>query len=372
MNRICFCVVWLVLSQVAVGQAHAQRVLAQSTERIVRICGAVAVGDGFTPVTSLSLSTADEAEALREGTATLDISGATFAAITSADGCYDLTLSTTATSAIGELTILIQDDSLILPIWAYFQVVEEAIYAACCEASATPLTAAAVVDNFETQSQADPTGFHVNVLEQNGTAQTARDMGASVLISSGTGTGQLSVSSGVIASNPGTGTIAAADFSAGAIDAAAIATDAIGAAEIAANAIGASELAADAIGASEIADGAIDAATFAADVDAEILSYIVDDATLIDASELNADIDSLTFTVAGQADVNVESVNTVALTGDGSGTPFNVASFRDFRRACEYFGSGCAELARREFRAMQARASELNRQPSLMQVVARL
>ncbi len=35
----------------------------------------------------------------------------------------------------------------------------------------------------------------------SGTAQTARDIGASVLISSGTGTGQLSVSSGVIAAN---------------------------------------------------------------------------------------------------------------------------------------------------------------------------
>lgn len=39
--------------------------------------------------------------------------------------------------------------------------------------------------------------------------------------------------------------------------------------------------------AAAIADGAIDAATFAADVDAEILSYIVDDATRIDASALN-------------------------------------------------------------------------------------
>jgi len=33
-------------------------------------------------------------------------------------------------------------------------------------------SAADVVDNWETQSQADPTGFHVNVMELNGTAQT--------------------------------------------------------------------------------------------------------------------------------------------------------------------------------------------------------
>jgi hypothetical protein len=41
----------------------------------------------------------------------------------------------------------------------------------------------------------------VNVISISGTTQTARDIGASVLISSGTGTGQLSVTSGVIAAN---------------------------------------------------------------------------------------------------------------------------------------------------------------------------
>lgn len=46
-------------------------------------------------------------------------------------------------------------------------------------------------------------------------------------------------------------------------------------------------LAANSITAAAIANGAIDAATFAADVGAEILSYIVDDATRIDASALN-------------------------------------------------------------------------------------
>jgi hypothetical protein len=46
-------------------------------------------------------------------------------------------------------------------------------------------------------------------------------------------------------------------------------------------------IATGAITAAAIADNAIDAATFAADVNAEILSYIVDDATRIDASALN-------------------------------------------------------------------------------------
>lgn len=46
-----------------------------------------------------------------------------------------------------------------------------------------------------------PTRVDANVIQLSGTSQTARDIGASVLISSGTGTGQLSVSSGVIAAN---------------------------------------------------------------------------------------------------------------------------------------------------------------------------
>ncbi len=41
-------------------------------------------------------------------------------------------------------------------------------------------TAAAIVNEWETQSQADPTGFHVNVLEVGGTSQTANDNGADI------------------------------------------------------------------------------------------------------------------------------------------------------------------------------------------------
>lgn len=39
----------------------------------------------------------------------------------------------------------------------------------------TPPTAAAIVDEWETQSQADPTGFHVNVKEANGTSVSGPD-----------------------------------------------------------------------------------------------------------------------------------------------------------------------------------------------------
>lgn len=94
---------------------------------------------------------------------------------------------------------------------------------------------------------------------------------------------------------------------------------------MAANVVTATAIASDAITAAKIANGAIDAATFAADVDAEILSYIVDDATRIDASDLNSKIDSLTFTQAGHVDANIQRINDVAITGNGSpGTEFGV------------------------------------------------
>ncbi len=121
------------------------------------------------------------------------------------------------------------------------------------------------------------TAGNVNVGSIGGTTQTGRDLGASVLLSSGTGTGQISLSSGAVTAGTvsdktgysltattglgnqtanitgnlsgsvgsvtgavgsvAAGGIAAVSFAAGAIDAAAIATDAIGSDEIAAGAV---------------------------------------------------------------------------------------------------------------------------------------
>lgn len=101
-----------------------------------------------------------------------------------------------------------------------------------------------------------PTGDaagRVDVSKIAGTSQTARDIGASVLLSSGTGTGQLDFTSGVVKSNVTQNAGSAITSAAGIqeVKVASLATGAITAAAIAADAIGASELAADAI--SEIA-----------------------------------------------------------------------------------------------------------------------
>lgn len=103
--------------------------LRQSTQVVVRIGPFLDVNDAFTPETGVTLSGADEAELLKAaGAATVSIAAATFAAISGADGWYDLTLTASHTDTVGTLDVVVQDDSLFLPVSARFQVVEEAVY----------------------------------------------------------------------------------------------------------------------------------------------------------------------------------------------------------------------------------------------------
>jgi hypothetical protein len=105
----------------------------------------------------------------------------------------------------------------------------------------------------------------------------------------------------------------------GVITAAKIGADAITNAKIADNAIAAENFAAD----------AITAAKLAADVTTELQSGLATAAALTTldgkADDIKAKTDSLTFTVANELDVNLQSLNGVAITGDGAGTPWNAA-----------------------------------------------
>lgn len=105
-----------------------QYIKADTSTKVV-IGPVVAVGDGFTPVTTLSLSTADEAEILKhDAAAVTDISAATFAAITSADGYYNLTITASLSDTEGRLTVVINDDSLCLPVRQDFMVVNANVF----------------------------------------------------------------------------------------------------------------------------------------------------------------------------------------------------------------------------------------------------
>ncbi len=98
----------------------------------------VAVGDGFTPVTTLAVSSADEAEIIKhDAAAVTDISGNTFAAITSADGYYNLTLTAAQLDTEGMLVVIINDDSLCLPLKALFMVVNANVYDSLYAVAAT-------------------------------------------------------------------------------------------------------------------------------------------------------------------------------------------------------------------------------------------
>lgn len=104
------------------------QILRQSTAVDVRLGPFVDVTDGFTPETGVTIAASDEAEILKhDGAATVSMAG-TLAAVTGCDGWYDYTMSTSDTDTVGLLTIVMQDDSVYLPVFANFYVVEEAVY----------------------------------------------------------------------------------------------------------------------------------------------------------------------------------------------------------------------------------------------------
>ena len=95
----------------------------------VPIGPAIAVGDGFTPVTTLTIAGADEAELIKHGaTTSAGLAGSLAAYTAVVDGYYHLDLSTSETDTEGHLTIVIQDDSLILPIRNDFIVLNQNAY----------------------------------------------------------------------------------------------------------------------------------------------------------------------------------------------------------------------------------------------------
>jgi len=98
----------------------------QNTAIKIRIGPAVDALDGVTPVTTVTLGAADQAELLKhDGTATTDITGSTFTPVTNCDGWYDLQLTITDTDTLGQITVVIQDLSLIVPIFRDFMVTTE-------------------------------------------------------------------------------------------------------------------------------------------------------------------------------------------------------------------------------------------------------
>lgn len=139
--------------------------LKADTATEVLIGPAVAVGDGFTPVTTLSVAGADEAHLIKHG-ATTGIALAGTLGVLSAvavDGYYALNLSTGETDTEGRLSIMINDDSLILPIRHEFMVVNANVYDSMFAAAGTLLQ----VDVTEIVTGAVPTPTTTGVPDVN-------------------------------------------------------------------------------------------------------------------------------------------------------------------------------------------------------------
>jgi hypothetical protein len=119
--------------------------LKQSTQVKVRVGPFMDATDAVSPETGVTLGSADQAELLKaDGAETVDISGATWAAVTGADGWYDLTLTTSHTDTVGELVVVVQDTSLCRPVTVRAMVVEEAIYESLFGEGATALATSSI------------------------------------------------------------------------------------------------------------------------------------------------------------------------------------------------------------------------------------
>lgn len=98
----------------------------QSTAATMRVGPFMDATNGVTPETGVTLSGADQAELLKHSGSTVDISGATWAAITGVGGWYDLSLTTSHTDTLGNLTVVVQDESVSTPVHVRAVVISQA------------------------------------------------------------------------------------------------------------------------------------------------------------------------------------------------------------------------------------------------------
>lgn len=277
--------------------------------------------DGNTAETALTIANTDIKIWKHGGTTVSDKNsgGATHIS----GGRYYAVLDATDTDTIGLMEVFVHVSGA-LPVIRRFQVLDEAVYDVVCGTTAPSTYAGADTSGTTTllsriggaltitsgRVNADVT--HIDAAAVN---TSSAQLGVNIVNAAGTAWGSGAITAGSIAADAITSAKVASDVSAEIADAVwdearsghvsvgtfgeyvsanvthaagtAWGSGAITAASVATGAITSAKFAAGAIDAAAIANGAIDAATFAADVDAEILSYIVDDATRIDASALN-------------------------------------------------------------------------------------
>jgi len=172
--------------------------------------------------------TAETAYDMTTGTIRVSKNGGAFAAIDKVgssgihmeNGYYSIQLGSTDTGTCGRLTVSVPASGTALPVFREYMVIKAHVFDTFCSTdtfnvnvveynSVAHSTSAVMmgVNLVNIAGAAVSTGagqLGVNMYECGGTAVTGRDIGASVLLSPGTGTGQLSISSGRVYISTGT------------------------------------------------------------------------------------------------------------------------------------------------------------------------
>jgi hypothetical protein len=286
----------------------------QSTARTVMV-GPVLDADGVAVtggvVADVKISVNGGAPAALNGSATLTHRHT---------GYYSLALTATDLATVGSAELVMDDTVNAMPM-KVLTVIEEAVYDVWFAASAT----GAVL------LQATQTGVTIPTVTTVGTATAVTTVNG---LAAGVITATSIAADAITAAKIADGAIDAATFAAGAINAASIAADAITDAKVAADVTIASVTGAvgsvtGAVGSvtgsvggnvtgsvGSVATGGITAASFAADA--------------ITAAKVAADVGTeiagavLTAADANPIASNVQEINDVPITGDGSGSPFDV------------------------------------------------
>jgi hypothetical protein len=150
------------------------RFLKQSTSVDVKIGPFLDETDGKTAETGLSITQPDIRLAKNGGAWAQKNAAQTLTH--EENGWYEVTLDATDTNTLGILMVAVHKAGA-LPVWIEFTVLPANVYDSIVGGS----------DNLQ-----------VDTIQVGGTTQTARDLGASILLSPGTGTGQVSLSSGAV------------------------------------------------------------------------------------------------------------------------------------------------------------------------------
>ena len=263
--------------------------------------------NGVTPETGITLGAADSAEIMKhDGTVFADIAALTFTH--KAHGMYTLAITSGFLDTEGRLTVFISDESVCLPVWAEFMVVNANVY--------DSLFAAATTDYLQTHTVEMTAGVIVAATlgaDCITEAKIANDALANEHFAAGALTAtEITGAAGCAVSSIGANVITATAINADAITSAKIADDAIAAEHLATGAFTADAFAADALVAATFATGAFTADAFAANA----LVAATFGADCITAAKVADDVhNQISDTVWNEAQADHVGVGTMGILG---------------------------------------------------------